>query len=187
MKVRTYEAEGEVPAELHVQAEELREQAWPGLAGPHDPALRPVPMLLVTPEGVVAAALEILTKDIVHRGRTYRASGLSAVATDEAHRGRGHGRRLVAAARTEIAERGADLGLFTCDRELRGFYEGAGWQVLEGTVLVGGTPQEPFPSDREGFDKVTVASFFTDRAKRDAEAFRGCRIELYPGVIDRLW
>ncbi|GAA3050511.1 hypothetical protein GCM10020000_34220 [Streptomyces olivoverticillatus] len=93
----------------------------------------------------------------------------------------------MAAARTEIAERGADLGLFTCDRELRGFYEGAGWQVLEGTVLVGGTPQEPFPSDREGFDKVTVASFFTDRAKRDAEAFRGCRIELYPGVIDRLW
>ncbi|GAA3050515.1 hypothetical protein GCM10020000_34230 [Streptomyces olivoverticillatus] len=89
MKVRTYETEGEVPAELCVQAEELREQAWPGLAGPHDPALRPVPMLLVTPEGVVTAALEILTKDIVHRGRTYRASGLSAVATDEAHRGRG--------------------------------------------------------------------------------------------------
>ncbi|MFI1970259.1 GNAT family N-acetyltransferase [Streptomyces cinnamoneus] len=133
------------------------------------------------------AVLDILSKDIEHGGRTYRASGLSAVVTGAAHRGSGHGRQLVAAAREVIARSGADVGLFTCDRPLRGFYESAGWSVLEGSVLVGGTPDAPFPSDRPGFDKVTLAGFFTDRAKRDAEAFRHSRIALFPGGIDRLW
>ncbi|MEV4440196.1 GNAT family N-acetyltransferase [Streptomyces sp. NPDC049577] len=187
MFVRTF-MEFSVPADLAAAAEALREQAWPGLGGsPHDPALRPVAMLLVSPEGEVVAALDILSKELAHGGRTYRASGLSSVVTDAAHRGAGHGRRLVAAARAEMIARGADLGLFTCDRELRGFYESAGFEVLEGSVLVGGTPEAPFPSDRPGFDKVTLGAFFTERAQRDADAFRGVRIALHPGEIDRLW
>lgn len=133
------------------------------------------------------AALDVLSKDITHGGRVYRAAGLSAVVTDEAHRGKGYGRRLVAAAREVIARSGADVGLFTCARPLRGFYESAGWQVLDGAVLIGGTPRNPFPSDGPGFDKITLAGFFTARARRDAEAFRHSRIELYPGEIDRLW
>ncbi|ARZ68512.1 acetyltransferase [Streptomyces albireticuli] len=185
MRILTF-AEEDVPAELRTRADALREQTWPG-AGPHDPALRPVTMLLVSPEGDVPAALDILTKRIAHGGRRYRAAGLSAVVTDAAHQGRGYGRRLVAAAREAIGESGADLGLFTCDRPLRGFYERAGWDVLEGAVLVGGTPRDPFPSDGPGFDKVTMAGFFTERAKRDAGAFRHSRVELYPGEIDRLW
>ena len=81
--------------------------------------------------------------------------------------------------------RGADLGIFTCDSYLMRFYEGAGWKHLPGTVLIGGTPEEPFPSDQ--FDKVTLARFFSAKAK-DAEAdFVGARIELYPGEIDTLW
>ncbi|MBB5117973.1 acetyltransferase [Streptomyces eurocidicus] len=185
MRIMTF-AEEDVPAELRARADALREQAWPG-GGPHDPALRPVTMLLVSPDGEVPAALDILTKEIVHGGRPYRAAGLSAVVTDAARQGRGYGRRLVAAARETIRESGADLGLFTCDRPLRGFYESAGWDELEGAVLIGGTPREPFPSDGPGFDKVTMAGFFTARAKRDAGAFRGSRVELYPGEIDRLW
>ncbi|MEU7135474.1 GNAT family N-acetyltransferase [Streptomyces sp. NPDC046261] len=186
MKVLTY-ADPEVPSALRAQATALREQAWPGLGdSPHDRALNPVVMLLVSPGGEVTAALDILSKDIAHAGHTYRAAGLSSVATAEAHRGKGHGRQLVAAAREEIAQSGADVGLFTCDRPLRAFYESAGWSVLEGAVLVGGTPQEPFPSDRPGFDKITMAGFFTERARRDADAFRHSRIGLYPGEIDRL-
>ncbi|MFI9236003.1 GNAT family N-acetyltransferase [Streptomyces sp. NPDC053079] len=187
MRVVTY-SEPEVPSELRAQATALREQAWPGLGdSPHDRALNPVVMLLVSPEGEVTAALDILSKDLEHGGRAYRAAGLSAVATAEAHRGKGNGRQLVAAARAAIAQSGADVGLFTCDRPLRDFYESAGWSVLQDTVLVGGTPQEPFPSDQPGFDKVTMAGFFTERARRHADAFPGSRIGLYPGEIDRLW
>ncbi|MEU5189387.1 GNAT family N-acetyltransferase [Streptomyces klenkii] len=180
--------EAETPPELRAAAEALREQAWPG-GGPHDPALRPVAMLLVAPDGGVRAALDILSKEIVHGGRTYRASGLSAVVTDTAHRGKGYGRRLVAAAREVIAASGTDVGLFTCDRPLQPFYESAGWRLLPGTALIGGTPRNPFPSDQPGFDKVTMGAFFTARARADADAgaFEQSRIGLYPGETDRLW
>ena len=69
---------------------------------------------------------------------------------------------LVVAAREAIAASGADVGIFTCDRPLAPFYESAGWTVLPGTVLVGGTAEEPFPSDQ--WDKVTLARFFSARA-----------------------
>ncbi|MEU4213398.1 GNAT family N-acetyltransferase [Streptomyces sp. NPDC026206] len=187
VEVVTY-MESEIPSELRARAAALREEAWPGMGdSPHDSALHPVTMLLVSPQGEVTSALDVLSKDIRHGGHAYRAAGLSAVATAGAHRGRGHGRQLVAAARRFIAESGADVGLFTCDRPLRAFYESAGWSVLKGAVLVGGTPQEPFPSDRPGFDKVTMAGFFTERALRGADAFRYSRIGLYSGEIDRLW
>ncbi|KNB51460.1 GNAT family N-acetyltransferase [Streptomyces caatingaensis] len=185
MRVRAY-AEADVPEQLADAAGVLREREWPG-GGPHDPALRPEVMLLLSPDDEVVAALDILFKDVAHAGRLYRAAGLSAVVTDPARRGSGNGRRLVAAARERIAGQGVDLGLFTCDRPLVGFYAGAGWEELEGTVLVGGTPEDPFPSDGPGFDKATMAGFFTARARRDADAFRGCRVGLYPGGTDRLW
>lgn len=179
----------------------LREREWPGAGGDaHDPLLRPVTVLLVTPRATggdaheVVAALDILSKDITHAGQTYRAAGLSAVVTAAAHRGKGNGRQLVAAARELIVGSGslpsvprADLALFTCDRPLRAFYESAGWQCLDGTVLIGGTPHDPFPSDQPGFDKVTMAGFFTEHAMRHADTFPHSRIALHPGEIDKLW
>jgi hypothetical protein len=84
-----------------------------------------------------------------------------------------------------IEASGADLGIFTCDRPLAGFYERGGWHVLPGAVLIGGTLNAPFPSDQ--FDKVTLAAFFTEHARRHATTFDHARIELYPGNIDKLW
>ncbi|MEV7022478.1 GNAT family N-acetyltransferase [Kitasatospora sp. NPDC093558] len=183
--------EAEVPAELKLRVAELQDLAWPGPPGPsaapvHDPALRPLSMLLLDGPRVLAA-LDVLSKELVHAGRTYAASGLSTVVTDPACRGLGHGRRLVAAARATVRERGADLGLFTCDRGLRGFYESAGWEPLPGAVLVGGTAEDPFPSDQDGFDKVTMAAFFTAHAERHRADFPHSRIALHPGTVDRLW
>lgn len=182
------------PPDLRVQVLEVQDEAWPSDRGEargataltHDPALRPVSMLLVD-DGTVLAALDVLSKEIVHEGRRYAAAGLSTVVTRRDARGRGHGRSLVAAARTAMAERGTDLGLFTCDRPLQAFYESAGWHVLPGAVLVGGTPQTPFSSDQPGFDKVTMASFFSDASSRRQGSFQHCRIELHPGETDRLW
>ena len=179
----------DLPEGLRRQVLALHRQAWPSIgerrSGPmHDPALRPVSMTLVA-AGRVLAALDILSKEIEHGGARYAASGLSTVVTDEAVRGRGHGRRLVVAAREAIAASGADVGIFTCDRPLAPFYESAGWTVLPGTVLVGGTAEEPFPSDQ--WDKVTLARFFSARAQDASAQFAGARIALYPGPIDKLW
>ena len=182
-------AQDELPAPLRAEVLALHEQAWPSLGqrppGPlHDPRLDPVAMLLRA-DGHVLAALHILSKDVEHGGERFAASGLSTVVTEEAQRGRGYGRRLVGAAREVIAASGADLGIFTCDRPLGPFYASAGWSILPGAVLVGGTPEEPFPSDQ--WDKVTLARFFSARARAAASQFAGARIGLYPGSIDKLW
>lgn len=166
----------------------MQHQAWPGerTSLTHDPALRPVSMLLLDEDEVVAA-LDVLAKRIVHAGRPYSAAGLSTVVTRQDIRGRGHGRLLVSAAHDAIADRGFDLGIFTCDRPLRTFYESAGWRPPRGTVLVGGTVETPFASDRPGFDKVTMADFFSEVAKRNESAFHDARVELHSGEIDKLW
>jgi len=168
--------------------DELRRQMLPWHAGgppaAHDPALRPASMLLVDGARVLAA-LDLLFKEITHAGAPFAAAGLSRVITDPAERRRGYGKRLIGAAGAEMAARGVDVGIFTADRPLRRFYESGGWTALPGTVLIGGTPEEPFPSNR--FDKLTFAAFFTDRARTHARSFSGSRIGLYSGEIDRLW
>jgi aminoglycoside 2'-N-acetyltransferase I len=175
----------ELPPELAAEQLRLHRQAWPDTVdAAHDPRLTPLTMLLIEDDQTLAT-LDILSKDIEHRGHRYAASGLSAVVTDQAYRGQGHGSRLVRAARRTMAELGRDLGIFTCDTELAGFYRRAGWQLLPDTVLVGGTPEQPLPSDQ--FDKVTLGSLFTDHARQHAEDFEHARIELYSGSIDKLW
>jgi aminoglycoside 2'-N-acetyltransferase I len=181
--------EAEVPPDLRGQVLALQRQAWPAdesvePGATHDPALQPLSMQLLEDTRVLSA-LDILSKDIKHGGRRYAASGLSTVVTDEAVRGSGYGHRLVEAAHELLAKTGRDLGIFTCDRPLQGFYERAGWRLLPGTVLIGGTPAAPFPSDQ--FDKVTMGDFFSAKARRFSDTFMGCRIDLYPGEIDKLW
>ena len=192
--------EQQVPAALRVQVLALQQLAWPdapdepghepghdpGRDPGHDPLLDPQSLLLVgVADRTVVAALDVLSKEIVHEGRRYAASGLSRVVTAPDRRGRGHGRRLVAAAHAAVRDGGADLALFTCDTPLRGFYESAGWRHLPGTYLIGGTPEEPFPSFM--FDKVTMGDFFSPLAREHAADFLGRNIRLHSGAIDKLW
>lgn len=184
--------EASTPSQLRQQVLDLQDEAWPPEVGllassnGHDPALSPLSMLLVDGDTVLAA-LDILFKELEHDGEIYRAAGLSRVVSGAATRRAGHGRRLVQAAHDAMASMPLDLGLFTCDRPLKVFYEGSGWHELDGTVLIGGTPAAPFPSDRPGFDKVTMGDFFSAPAQSKAMAFHGTRIALYPGEIDKLW
>lgn len=167
--------------------------AWPGVSGDlddplHDPALSPEIFLAErfddSARPLVVGALAVLSTELHHAGR-WRAAGLSAVVVHPSARGCGVGTALVEAATAWMAPR-FDVGLFTCDRPLAPFYEHAGWQVLPGAVLVGGTRDDPLPSDADGFDKVVLATFFTDEARAAAAAFAD-RIPLYPGARDRLW
>lgn len=181
-------AEADVPAALARQVAALEAEAWPGSTPGHDPALAPRTLLLLDDAGTVAAALSLLRKEIRLGGRTYRAAGLSSVVTRTARRGQGLGGRLVAAARAELAaDPAVDLALFSCDRPLAPFYQAAGFAPLPGTVLVGGTPEEPLATDDPGFDKLVPAAFFTGTPARDRAAFTGVRVPLHPGSIDRLW
>ena len=192
MRIETF-PEASVPNAMRVRVVALQDRAWPSdrasdAAPWHDPALSPVSMVLLDDDDdAVVAALDILSKDVLVAGARLAASGLSAVVTDPDHRGEGHGTTLCTAAREHIEASGADLGIFTCDRELLGFYLGAGWEHLEGTVLIGGTPEDPLPSDGDGFDKVTLGAFFTGKARAARADVVGARVELYPGLIDRLW
>jgi GNAT superfamily N-acetyltransferase len=182
--IETY-LQGNVPGGVREEVARLDRLAWPTSTGEdHDPTLDPLRVVLRV-DGAAVATLAILSKSIHHAGRSWAASGLSAVVTDPDHRRRGHGHRLVSAARDLMPSRGAELGLFTCDHELVRFYESAGWTILPGTVLVGGTPSDPFPSDQ--LDKVTLAAFFSAEAQAHADDFVGARIPLYPGVRDKLW
>lgn len=143
-------------------------------------------MILVDDDRVLAA-LDMLFKRIEHAGRSWGAAGLSTVVTPRADRGRGFGQLLVAHALHAMPDLEVDLGLFTCDRSLQGFYEGCGWETLAGTVLIGGTALEPFPSDAPGMDKVTLGAFFSRAAREARPAFLGARVQLHSGSIDRLW
>ncbi|MFJ6717419.1 MULTISPECIES: GNAT family N-acetyltransferase [unclassified Streptomyces] len=179
-----------LPAGLAAQVEALEAAAWPGAGSGHDPALAPRTVLLRegAGQGAVAACLTLLHKEIRLGGATYRAAGLSSVVTRPDLRGRGLGRRLVTAAREVLAaDPGVDLALFSCDRELTPFYEAAGFERLPGTVLLGGTPDDPLPSDRPGFDKSVLAAFLTPHAAAARALFTGARVPLYPGTTDRLW
>lgn len=185
-RVLSYAADA-LPEALAAQVAALEATAWPGSSPGHDPALRPRVMLLTDGGGTVAAALTLLHKEVRLGGRTYRAAGLSGVVTRPELRGRGLGGRLVAAARAALADSAVDVALFSCDRPLAPFYEAAGFEVLPGTVLVGGTPADPLASDAPGFDKAVPAAFFADPDGRVRAAFTGVRVPLYPGTVDRLW
>jgi GNAT superfamily N-acetyltransferase len=184
-------AAADTPTEYRVQIDALERDAWPAVpAGTaldgHDPRLNPTTVVLVA-DTTVLAALTILSKLLVHGDHEYRAGGLSAVVTLSSARRQGHGVQLVETVRTLMSDHGFDIGLFTCDRPLQAFYEKAGWEVLPGTVLIGGTPDAPFPSDQPGFDKVTLGSFFSEPAKMQRASFDHTRIGLYSGSIDKLW
>lgn len=189
--------EADTPARLRAQVVWLQDEAWPEdpagapvgapVALSHDPQLAPVSLLLLDGEDVVAA-LDMLYKDVEHDGLWYRAAGLSTVVTRGSRRGAGLGGLLVAHARAVMAGGGAvDVGLFSCDRPLQGFYERAGWSVIPGAVLLGGTRQEPLRSDEPGFDKVVMGEPFSAAGRRGWESFAHREIALYPGAVDRLW
>ncbi len=185
--------ETQTPVRWREQIRQIHQTQWPpseqdralDLDG-HDPELRPWSMLVIDDDTVVCS-LDVLFKEITHAGHELTAAGLSAVVTPPVHRRKGYGRILVTRAREVLPTMGVDLGLFTCDRELGAFYNQCGWQTLSRTILVGGTPDEPFPSDQPGFDKITLGAFFTPAALEARESLIGARIMLYTGGIDKLW
>lgn len=168
----------------------------------------PTCMLLVedtpTPRGTdsspsVLAYLHILTKDIEHHGRRYRAAGLGAVSSLPTRRGEGHASRLVGAALERIsappptsgpAQEPPDIGVFTCDEPLAPWYQRLGhhlgWTVMPATVVIGSTRQHPFRANTlrnpAGEGKATLMAFLSEDARTHRPDFEGAptaAVDLY--------
>jgi GNAT superfamily N-acetyltransferase len=103
----------------------------------HDPLLDALSFYLVADSRIVSYAA-IVYKQIAHAGTTFWIAGLSCVATDPAYQHQGLGSRVVGAATRSIQQSTSDIGIFTCDPPLAGFYARAGaWPVVPDIALVG--------------------------------------------------
>jgi predicted acetyltransferase len=166
MEVRTY-PDDRLPPDLDARVFTFLQAEYPDLfvAGVqrslNDPRTNPTLMVLLDGDDVMSY-LAIPSTTIRQAGREYKASGLSSVITNPAFRRHGYGQRLCTAARAFIAGSDADLGVFTCDPPLVDFYVRCGWVLMEGTWLVGGTREKPFPSN--DLDKRTLMAFFSEKA-----------------------
>ncbi|MFC6593631.1 GNAT family N-acetyltransferase [Kitasatospora paranensis] len=173
--------EKSVPRDLRRQVRDLQNEAWPpGDGDPvpavdapvHDPLLRPRSMLLVDGDTVLAA-LDILSTSIVHAGR--RADADTA--------GTWWRQRAKPCARPAASTSVSSPATAPCGRSTRvpagSTSPAPSWSAAP--------PTPPFASDRPGFDKVVMAAHFTLHGRLTPATFRSARIELHPGVIDRLW
>lgn len=177
-----------LPPELDAQVLAMLRAEYPAIvtsAAPrslNDPRTNPTLLLLVE-DAIVLSYLAIPSQTIHHAGQVYKARGLSSVITHPSHRHHGHGGQIVTAARDLIASSDADIGIFTCDPPLVGFYQACGWIVMPSTVVVGGTRDNPFPADSLG--KCTMMGFFSSGASGRQTDFQNSAVylDLRPGDL----
>jgi aminoglycoside 2'-N-acetyltransferase I len=170
--------EKELPHALKYEIISLLDTIWPEPANEtqnieksiHDLSLDPICVMLLSKEGKILSYAAILSKSISHEGNTYQAAGLSCVATQPNQRYFGYGKKVVKVATKIINEnKSIDLGLFTCDHNLIPFYSQCGWKILKNSFLIGGSREEPFPSDVLG--KTTLIRLLSNKAKENAVDF----------------
>lgn len=180
MQLRTY-TNDTLPPDLDARVHALLQAEYPDVfvgrmqRSLKDPCTHPTLMLLLDGDEV-ASYLAIPSKTIRQAGREYKAYGLSTVLTHPTFRRQGYGHRIVTAAREFIAASDADIGAFTCDPPLVDFYVSCGWTLMEGTWLVGGTRENPFPSNE--LQKCTLMAFFSEKARAHRADFEGVAIYL---------
>jgi len=178
VQLRTY-LNDTLPPALDARVLALLQAEYPGMfigrtqRSLNDPRTHPTLLLLMDGDDVISY-LAIPSKIIQHAGREYKAYGLSSVITHPSFRRQGYGHTIVAAARGFIAASDADIGVFTCDPPLVDFYVGCGWSLMGGTWLVGGTRENPFPSNE--LDKCTLMGFFSEKARARRADFEGVAI-----------
>ena len=129
--------------------------------------------VIIDCDGILISHTEVKSAMLSHAGRTYRAFGLSGVMTYPAFRRQGFGRRVVRLGTDRMAEQGADIGLFNCAPDLRGFYEAEGWEAMDSTRTLYGDPAQPRVSD-----ELLMMRFFR-LSTSEQESFR--ETDLYVG------
>jgi GNAT superfamily N-acetyltransferase len=142
----------------------------------HDPLLDALSFYLVI-DGQVVSYAAVVHKQIMHSGETFEIAGLSCVATDTDYQGRGFGSRTVGAATRYIEQSTIDIGLFTCDPPLAGFYARAGaWPVISNVILIGSHHDGALTS--MSLQKVVLMRLFSTKAQAAAAQLRQTTINL---------
>ena len=142
----------------------------------HDPLLDALSFYLMA-DGRVVSYAAVVHKQIRHGDETFWVAGLSCVATDPDYQGRGLGLRTVAAATRYIEHSTTDIGIFTCDPPLAGFYARAGaWPVAPDVILIGSHHEGALSS--MSLRKVVLMRLFSAKAQAAAAQLRHTTIDL---------
>jgi GNAT superfamily N-acetyltransferase len=150
----------------------------PGDSSPpeHDPLLDALSFYLVADSRVVSYAA-VVHKQIKHGHETFWIGGLSCVATDPDYQGRGLGSRTVGAATRYIEHSTIDIGIFTCDPPLAGFYARAGaWPVVPDVIVIGSRQEGALSSI--ALQKVVLMRLFSAKAQAAVAGLRQTTINL---------
>lgn len=126
----------------------------------HHASEQPIHIAITTPNRILASYCAVVRKPLQHTGEVYNCWGLTGVLTYPAFRRRGLGRRVVALGTGIIRDSPADMGMFHCAHDLKGFYEQCGWLALENAVTLVGDANCP-----EVSDELLMMLFLSQRAQ----------------------
>lgn len=168
---------------------ELENLAWPkedkdiDVKFPTEPETY-VTSIILLESNKLLSHVAIRRKTISHKGISYIAYGLSEMVTHPDYQNRGLGSLVLKKAEEFISEQNPDVSLFTCFSGVEPFYLAAGWNLSDGSTLVGGTIEKPFRSDQ--FDLKTMIRFYSENAKMHASDFSNADIFIELGE-NKLW
>ena len=116
-------------------------------------------------ECILISHVAVVWKLLPHAGQEYRAYGFTEVFTYPAWRRQGYGLQLIQSANQYIEQRGdADVIIF--HSSVKGFYEHAGFEPMNGMVTLVGDPHAPRKSNEIGFMR-----FLSEKGQQGRENF----------------
>jgi|SRR2546429_2497490 GNAT superfamily N-acetyltransferase len=128
------------------------------------PEMHPVHFFLEE-EDILISHVAVVWKLLPHAGQEYRAYGFTEVFTYPAWRRQGYGLQLIQSANQYIEQRGdADVIIF--HSSVKGFYEHAGFEPMNGMVTLVGDPHAPRKSNEIGFMR-----FLSEKGQQGRENF----------------
>ena len=171
----------EIPPHLKCQILSFLRIMWPeGFVGKNrlrdwisSPENHSVSIVLVEHD-ILISHTEVVWKYLDHAGENYKAYGLSGVFTYPAFRRQGYGKRIVEKGTAYIETSDADIGVFHCDKSLKGFYASSGWIPMETAVTFVGAKDSPVISS-----ELMMMRFLSQHGKKGRPAFE--RAPLYFG------
>jgi len=86
--------------------------------------------------GALVSYTGVILREGTHDGRRVSIGGVGGIATHPDHRGRGYASIGIGRALDFLIGEGADFALLVCRDELVRYYEGLGWRLFAGEVVV---------------------------------------------------
>jgi GNAT superfamily N-acetyltransferase len=95
----------------------------------------PVYTVIVKNGQRIIGQLGIVSRTVVWGDEDITIAGVQSLCVTPDYRGRGLAKQLLAAAMEEAGRRGFPAGLLFCKPKLKQFYDGEGWETVDGRVF----------------------------------------------------